>query len=563
LRQNARESTDSNRGRGGGDTAGTGEAIEVTYDSDGNKVIMTSTMADLSESQTAVSGLSFKRGRECLLRSVLPAAIILSVVIFHVRTRLPNYYWAGSDIGLYLIHARNIVRGHPYSESLFVINPRTASESPQSYPPLYPVLLAPLYRAFGVDIQVFKLLNVVFFALALIAFFLLTRSRMGFSRSSLLLVAVGFLPLYWETKDMLLPDIPFMALSLWALLFGETLYRRGWNRTHPALSGFLAALLITLAYSTRSMGAIIAVAVLSYDVLRDKRVSLFAVSLGLGFSLGVLLVRLIGHKDNSYFVAWQSTPHHYLSNVVEYIKSLAYLFAFEERVGPPTLLLLAVTAGLAIVGLIARMRTSILLMEVYFVLFLLMLIAWSPGVGIRYLVPIVPIYLYYVFEGVPALDTVGPQGVSVVVLTLLVGVLSVNYAARYRYMLPRLEAFDPNSYHTDSRFGLLQREFRDLCLFLHNKTQANDGFLFENPRLLAFLAERRAAKYSPPGGARTEWADYRKLGITHLVLTKGCAADSKVMRPLVDSLSTRTVYSNHDYAVYQVLEDGDLAAEKH
>jgi hypothetical protein len=102
-----------------------------------------------------------------------------------------------------------------------------------------------------------------------------------------------------------------------------------------------------------------------------------------------------------------------------------------------------------------------------------------------------------------------------------------------------------------------------LCYFLRNKTQANDCFLFENPRLLAFLAERRAAKYSPPGVPRTEWADYRKLGVTHLVLTKGCPADSTVMRPLVDSVSTRMIYSNHDYAVYQVLEDGGLAAGKH
>jgi hypothetical protein len=122
--------------------------------------------AYLPESPPPIPRLILNWPLRDMLRRAIPAAIILIVFMFQVRTLPPRYYWAGSDIGLYLTHARNIVIGRPYSETLFVFNAHASSESPKTYPPLYPVLLSPLYRVFGLNLQVFKLLNVVFFALA-------------------------------------------------------------------------------------------------------------------------------------------------------------------------------------------------------------------------------------------------------------------------------------------------------------------------------------------------------------------------------------------------------------
>ena len=488
-----------------------------------------------------------------LLQPVAVLLLISAVAAFHFCTRLPNYYWGGSDIGLYLMHARNIVLGRPYSHTLFVFNPHAAAESPITYPPLYPLLLAPLLRVYGLDIQSFKLLNVGFFAVMLLALFFLARRSLGFARALLLLAVVGFLPLYWETKDMLLPDVPYTAFTACALAALAETYARGLNRIRPGLAGAAVGLLIGLSYACRSIGIVLLIAALACDLLKSKALSRFAVSIGLTFALCLMGIRLIGHRDNSYLFMWLTTPHHFIANVVEYLKAADYIFPFSDT-GTMTRILLVTLTLIAGIGFCSKLKRSLQATEGYFALYLLMLVIWSPGVGIRYLVPIVWLYLYYIFAGVRAVSLKSSPWVSRAAFAMLATVFAFNYVLRYHAVVPRFKHFDADAYHLNTRYGLLQRSFQDLCVFIDRTTKPNDGFLFENPRMLAFLADRPAVKYSSSGEPANEWPLYSKLGVTYLVINKGDPADAISVQPLTRWLPTERVFANRDYELYRIVQ---------
>src|SRR5689334_21022175 len=73
----------------------------------------------------------------------------------------------GDDFGLYVAHARNIVEGRPYDDTGYIYNPQNAVVSPRSYPPVFPLLLAPVYRLRGLDLTAMKAFVVLLFAATL------------------------------------------------------------------------------------------------------------------------------------------------------------------------------------------------------------------------------------------------------------------------------------------------------------------------------------------------------------------------------------------------------------
>jgi hypothetical protein len=75
-------------------------------------------------------------------------------------------FWP-DDYALYVHHAENIAEGRPYADTGYIYNPGAADYSPRAYPPVFPLLPAPICRAYGLDLHAMKIEVVVFFVLAL------------------------------------------------------------------------------------------------------------------------------------------------------------------------------------------------------------------------------------------------------------------------------------------------------------------------------------------------------------------------------------------------------------
>ena len=95
-------------------------------------------------------------------------AIVFVISICYLVSLNPGHVFVNDDFAAYIMHAKNLVEGHPYSDIRYIPNPDAMWLSPATgYPPVYPAILAPVYRMFGLDLQVMKIATVSVFSASL------------------------------------------------------------------------------------------------------------------------------------------------------------------------------------------------------------------------------------------------------------------------------------------------------------------------------------------------------------------------------------------------------------
>ena len=79
--------------------------------------------------------------------------------------------FAQDDFAAYVMQAANLVEHRPYTDIRYVPNPEAPWVSPANgCPPVYPLLLAPVYWWRGPDLLAMKMVTVLTFAIFLAAF---------------------------------------------------------------------------------------------------------------------------------------------------------------------------------------------------------------------------------------------------------------------------------------------------------------------------------------------------------------------------------------------------------
>jgi hypothetical protein len=103
--------------------------------------------------------------------------LLISIAVFHTATLRQGHIWA-DDFAMYIHHGQNIVDGRPYVQTGYLFTP-TAPVSPRMYPPVFPLLLAPVVRFSGLNLIPMKFEQVTFFVLALAVICLYWRRDIG------------------------------------------------------------------------------------------------------------------------------------------------------------------------------------------------------------------------------------------------------------------------------------------------------------------------------------------------------------------------------------------------
>ena len=146
----------------------------------------------------------------------LTAWVIVVLAGFYLTTLRSGHEW-GDDFSLYVAHARNVVEGRPYADTGYVYNPYFPSLSPRTYPPIFPLLLAPVYAVFGLNLAAMKILVVLLFAAFLGVLAMTLRPRLSPPLVAGCLLVVGLNPFLWQHKDRLLSEVPFLLFAYLAL----------------------------------------------------------------------------------------------------------------------------------------------------------------------------------------------------------------------------------------------------------------------------------------------------------------------------------------------------------
>lgn len=516
--------------------------------------------------------------------------VIALAIGFNVATIRKGQKWEG-DFALYTAHAINIVDGNPYAETGYIINPDLPFLSPQSYPPVFPAFISVVYRFLGLDIRAIKIANIATFAVFLLIFQHYVRKRLRYSASQLAVVtAVAFSPWFWTAKDSILPDFLFMVFIYGAIILMDRVYASGKTNRHRYLLAILTGLTVYLAYGTRSLGLVLIPALILSDLIRVRLISRFTLTIIAVFSLFYVIQYTTFHTDQSYantyktFIsqaipdkaATQNNDNFGEKDKVSFVKKPAEPMSFGlkpllqsfknsirsnseyyhqavsaywlsnvsntvDNIIYAAMGLLAITGFLALV--LRKPSAGDFLTFVYVSVLLLV-----PFTQNRYLLPLVPLYLIYIFHG---METVvhnrvifGKRIACGSILGLLL-VITLSNLGTYSTL-----DFD------DFQNGIHKKESRELFEFIRQNTPEDSVLITLKPRLLALFTDRKSSIYTRPYTRENLLTYFGRISATHVVTTRETSGVYEEVE-FTDWIRNNPgnfelIFENTDFRVYQI-----------
>jgi hypothetical protein len=476
---------------------------------------------------------------------VLP--VILSIGLFYLVTIRQGHAW-GDDFSMYIHHAKNLAGGIPYGQTGYIYNPYIhlytsyqVQIGPQTYPPVVPLLLTPIYYFWGLNLNAFKVGLILTFILALVVVARAFKDYLSPPWLAALVFILGFNPYFWQFKDNIVSDLPFL-LFIYLSLF---LIRRSYEsiEARGKLNALLVGLSIYLAYGTRSIGLLLIPCLLIYDFINYRKVTAFAVQVVCFAGVFIFLQNLLLHNDSSYAdhlgLSIGVIAHH----ISEYPKALSefWLNGYNK---PLRFGLFAIVSILSVIGYFSSLRRRIGCYEIFFAIYLAAIVVLPIYDGIRFLIPVIPLYLLYALVGLKEIFS-GRERAGVPVFASLMVAVVITYVGQYT----KLE-FGP------IREGVIKSEAQQFFEYVRGKTDENDTFVFRKPRALALFTGRNASAWHQPGDDQDLWDYFRKINATFLVLGPAGieSGDQEYFSRFIGRNGDRLekTYSNMDFEVYRI-----------
>ena len=451
-----------------------------------------------------------------------PAAVplaILALAVFYLVTLVKGQNWSG-DFSLYILHAQNLVEGRHYLDTGYLLNPVSKFVGPYGYPPVFPLLLAPVYALYGLDLEALKWVGVLSFGLSLWLAARVFERRLERRFVFFLVLVVGLNPYIWGFTNLIRADFTFMVfcyLSLFLMLLflaGD----QGRLRTpgRQITAGALIGLSMYLAFGAREIGIVLPLTLLTYDIVCRRRISLLSiVALGI-FALLAWLQSLwfsasfvpghfdenLKHLTDKYSSAAglnhlsfvDLDPRNILERIIGYRWALQGFWPPSSSAFINTLneLLFNLFSLFAIGGYILALRRGITVLEIFLAGYIAVLLLFGAAPTIRYLIPIFPFFLYYgflvcqetIFPRLPRLKYLVAGGYF-----LLLAAISLPVMATMEH--PQLE------------LGITHPDAEAMFRFIREETRQDDTIVFIKPRIMALMTGRDSAtwpskRYSSP-----------------------------------------------------------------
>lgn len=476
------------------------------------------------------------------------ACLLGAVALFYTATVRPGHLWA-DDFAMYVHHAQNIVEGRPYAETGYIYNPRVPAYSPGMYPPVFPLLLAPSYKFFGLNLLPMKLEQVAFFLLALAVAYGLWWRDLG-SRYALALVAIlGCSPVFWLAKDSVLSDLPFLLFFYLAALIVQ---RAPGNGKFWQVWAVVLGLTLYAAMGTRAAGIALIPGLVLYVALWQRKLTRFtgtAVTVCIGLTL--LQRYWTGSAPGGYVEQVRAiTAHTVLFNLAEYLRALAGFWVASVR-NAFSFLVLTIIALLTLAGVFFRYRRGITIVEAFLVPYLGILLLWPYAAGVRALFPVIPWMVFLALTGLRGLgEKFVPHHSRAAVWGLLL-LLAIPFAEGYRMM----------------NFGLIREdqglpEFNQLCEAVRNQSGPEDAFIYYRARALSLYTGRPASTYNYRGTEAELWQHLEKIHAAYLITTSAFDDDRGFLNRFAQNHSEQIdlTYQNAKFSMYRVRSTSDAAS---
>jgi hypothetical protein len=473
---------------------------------------------------------------------------VLAIGAFYLLTIRQGHDW-GDDFSLYIQHAKNIAEGVSYKFTNYLhFAPYVG---PEAYPPIFPLFLAPIYKLFGLNLTAMKVGVIVTFLTALLIFIQIIKTDLSQGLQVALITVIGLNPYFWDLKDQIMSDIPFMVPSYLSIYLVYKAYQSDATGLNKLLFGLAIGVILYLSYGTRSVGLVLVASFALGDLWRNKKITLFGV--GVTALAGVLMLTqsYMLRNERSYYDQFQADSQNFLhnwliyivKNLVTYTSSLTLLWdnGYSKLF---RIALTMVVSLLAVIGFFARVRREVTMIEIFMVIYPILIIVVPMEGGIRYMVPIIPFYIFFAVQGVMALPLKGFGRNTI--LAVLGAAVFLTYAAKYTK-----EDFK------QIPSGISKAETVQLFDYINHQAQQSDVFIFTKPRALALFTGRKSSFYPMSLGDKKLWDYFHHIKATHVIVGPPELEpfDQSFLTNFVEKYesSLQEVYSNADFKVYQIV----------
>lgn len=496
-------------------------------------------------------------------KTLLIAGLISLLGGVHLATLRDGQDW-GDDFSLYVAHARNLAEGRPYAETGYVYNPANPVLSPRTYPPIFPLLLVPVYLVFGMNLMAMKAFGVLLFMVLMGVLALLLQKRLPLPYVLGCLALFALNPYVWQHKDRLLSETPFMLFAYVALLLAEKGQDEP-NRRRAFLWGLFAGMAAYLAFGTRTVGIVLVPSILACDWLQRRRLGPASAVIVAVFLAGVAVQKCLLVVEGSYLDQLVFDPVLFAQIALSLVRALGYFFENGYSYAARLILYacLLAPAGWSVLARMHKTATGgtrvppgLTVWELFALFNCLILVFWpAAAYEKRFLLPILPLFLLWVGEGLHRLESTATRRLEMPAAAVLALAMLLSYAGWYNRM--DLGAI---------RNGVNSPQAAGLFDWVQQQTDKHDLFLFQKPRAFALYTGRRALAHHAADDPQRLAHTIHKHGITHIVVyhSSPLPAFQKSGR-LVETLIAEEpagfdkVYENAGFRVYR-LHGGALAS---
>jgi 4-amino-4-deoxy-L-arabinose transferase-like glycosyltransferase len=476
------------------------------------------------------------------MRHALLIAVIFASLFVSASTLTRGHEW-GDDFASYIMQAESIWNGT--TRQFIQHNSSTIFESsnqigPIAYPWGYPLILMPVYALKGIHPLALKLPGLFFYAGFLACLYLLMKTRLGQTESLLIVCLFAFDPLLVRFLDQILSDIPFLFFSTLTLFFMQS--RRPLTNRLLVLIGIL----ISLAYFIRTTGVLLLASFIAVKILEAfnerttvsrniKEVLVVCVIFGLLFLLSLLL---FPQGETSHLLRFQEFN---IARALRFTGSYFAVFGSFFGEGVVWQIIYYVLLVCFLIGAWAY-RKQDLLFIVFFALWMILLIVWPAWQGPRLIFPLLPIFIYFAFQGI----------------NVLLGRLSDPFTATGRWLfygfwslmiLIFLFTSSRNAYINLKNDRLINGPFdpysQEVYRYIKERTPADSMIIFFKPRVMRMMTDHDSIM-------STECD--RILKGDYLVLSKKVGENQQIPPEEIGAcgLPLEQVFSNNRFVIYQI-----------
>lgn len=339
------------------------------------------------------------------LRDPLLIVILLVSLALGASILTRGHDW-GDDWASYVMQAQSILNSDMdgfIERNTFTIFESSYQIGPVAYPWGYPLVLIPPLLLKGVHALTLKLAGLFFFAGFLVCLYLLTEKRLTRTENLLLVSLFAFNPVYVGFLDYILSDIPFVFSVFLALVLIAKL-----ENGQSVWQHILLGLVIFFAFFIRTTGIILLAGFLVYQALlfyqeqnRRKAIAQNSMIVVATFILLWLVSSAIfPNGQGAYFRQLAGfTVATFVKNVHDYFHLFVQFFTANPTSAWTTIYYALVAFFLS--GAWTRRRADQMWI-IFFVFYFAVMLVWPEWQGIRFIFPLIPIFIYFAFQGMLA-----------------------------------------------------------------------------------------------------------------------------------------------------------------